>query len=319
MAELRNYNPTLSDKLKWGMQDILMGLGMDAYNSNKFASFGKDVLGLTPVGIPMVKSDMDHAVDAGSPVGVIGAALGLLPAGPIAKRIPTKLEHAALEMMAKPAASVARPAASVVPPGKEIVPKAMPEITSPEEALRQTAAAFGEYTTPAFHGSSSFGRQAALSASGGERAPIAGGYFYSSAEPALAEMYSAGLSTNPALGYTIPQHVTPEIMPLLLNTQDYHVVDGMRKNWTEANGKAITEALALGKPGVTIHNVFDEPGSTRTLGPRTIHITFPEGYNTVRSKFAKFDPAKFNMNDLLAGLAGGGVIAGGVGANGKTE
>ncbi len=83
--ELRAYKPTLGERMKGGMQDLLMGLGADPYTGGRIAGSIKDLLGFTPVGIPMAVSDMGHAMDQGDPLGVGIAALGALPGGPAAR------------------------------------------------------------------------------------------------------------------------------------------------------------------------------------------------------------------------------------------
>lgn len=183
-----------------------------------------------------------------------------------------------------------------------------------EEATRQANAAAGGYTTDAFHGTRGFDASVAdpyanYAVPRGEM-PI-NPDFYSTPSGDLAEMYAAMLDKNPAKGYHADYPA--QIMPLKLNTNDYHVVDGGGKIWSKVNQGAISEARKLNKPGVRIDNIYDEPMTTTVLPePKTIFITLPGGENTVRSKFAKFDPTKFNMNDLLAGLAGAGIVGPGL-------
>lgn len=103
---------------------------------------------------------------------------------------------------------------------------------------------------------------------------------------------NANLADDYALG--------SQIMPLKINTKDYHTYDAKGASWKSANAHAIFEAEQLGKKGVTIKNVIDNNGVDR--GPQTVHITLDP--STVRSRFAKFDPAKFGESGLLksAGL-----------------
>jgi|SRR5882672_1816064 len=149
------------------------------------------------------------------------------------------------------------------------------------------------YTTPAFRGTRQPNRQ--VPQVGGE------GQYFSTQNPDLAGMYA-----GPRTSYTMPQ-----IQPLMLDTRNYLVHDAKGKSWSNpnANMAGINQASREGRPGVTIHNVFDEPGSGTQLGePQTVHITLPGGLHTVRSKFAQFNPARYNERDLLAGIAGGAVL-----------
>lgn len=106
-----------------------------------------------------------------------------------------------------------------------------------------------------------------------------GSEFFSSPNHNLAEDYALG----------------SQVMPLKLNTKDYHVYDAKGGTWQAANAHAIFEAEQLGKKGVTIKNVIDNNGVDR--GPQTVNITLDP--STVRSKFAKFDPAKYGESGLL--------------------
>jgi hypothetical protein len=106
-----------------------------------------------------------------------------------------------------------------------------------------------------------------------------GSELFSTSNPELADDYALG----------------SQIMPLKLNTKDYHVFDAKGSNWQYANKHAIFEAEQLGKKGVVLKNVIDNNGVDR--GPQTVYITLDP--STVRSKFAKFDPAKYGESGLL--------------------
>ena len=161
----------------------------------------------------------------------------------------------------------------------------------------------GGYTEKAFHGT----RGIEYQSKDKTKLPINADEFYSTKNPILAEQYASGLTRNPSDGYKAVEGA--QIMPLWINASDYHKVDGAGRQWTEVNRNAITEARHKDMPGVRIDNVWDEFDTTQRLPePNTIFITLPEGHNTVRSSVAKFDPKKFNINDLLAGLAGAGVV-----------
>ena len=178
-----------------------------------------------------------------------------------------------------------------------------------QEALRQVDRILGGYTQPAFHGTRG------LSKNADGTLPLAGDEFYTSANPVLGEQYASGLMKNPDTGYNAIEGA--QIAPLWLNTDAYHVYDAGGAHWIQANRTAIAQARAAGAPGVRVNNVWDEYGSTKNLpAPQDIFITLPEGFNTVRSTAAQFNPKKFNVNDLLAGLAGFGVVGGaGLGAS----
>lgn len=129
---------------------------------------------------------------------------------------------------------------------------------------------------------------------------------YSTESPLLADMYSSYLSKHP--GFKVPEGSFLEgaqVMPLYINTKNYHYFDAKGKHWTEANGKAIEEARNAGKPGVIVDKVWDEPNSTNALGEaKKIFITFQEGLSTVKSRFAKeFNP---ESKDMLHGIGVGG-------------
>jgi hypothetical protein len=121
---------------------------------------------------------------------------------------------------------------------------------------------------------------------------------YSTSNPMLADMYAGYLDTHP--GIKVPEGAFPEnsqVLPLMINTKDYHYFDAKGQIWQKANKIAIKEAKQAKKKGVIVDNVWDEPNSTTALGkPNKIYITFPEGASTVKSRFAeKFDPNSPNM------------------------
>lgn len=136
------------------------------------------------------------------------------------------------------------------------------------------------------------------------------GNMYSTASPMLADMYANYLVKHP--GYNIPEGTFPsnsQVMPLVINTKDYHYYDAKGAHWTEANHKAINEAKNSGKPGVIVDNVVDEPLGTHTLPPKKVFITFPEGQTTVKSRFAKeFDEHSPDMLHSIAATGIGGSL-----------
>lgn len=170
------------------------------------------------------------------------------------------------------------------------------------EDQRQAARAAGNYTTPAYRG---------ISVYPGEDigTTYKGAAMFSSANPQIADMYTSYLSKHP--GDTPAQHAYRDgatVMPLWLDTSNYHTYDAAGKSWAIANERAIKEAKSAGKLGVTIHNVYDEPNSTKSLSPQTVHITFPEGQTTVKSQnAAMFDPTAKSIAKVLPFVAGGAV------------
>lgn len=124
--------------------------------------------------------------------------------------------------------------------------------------------------------------------------------FYSTSSPDLANRYAGAEE-----GRT--PYDRHEIVPLVLKTKNYHEIDAGGVTWSDKGlhkiNQAIDHAVTNGKDGVIVRNIHDEPsGSSRDLPPKDIFITLKG--STARSWFAKFDPAKMDLNDLLAsGLA----------------
>jgi len=198
-----------------------------------------------------------------------------------------------------------------------------PNLSMNEAARQQRAKDLG-YTTDTVHGTRSLDEPYLYTSTGHpDSSPWpthATSNFYSSNSPKLADMYAWSAWRHPdqfqAKGYGNPNpaqtlagvHVdNSRHIPLKLKTDNYHSFDAAGQSWTAANHIAIAEAKALGKDGVIIKNVWDEPQGSKVLeSPNDVYITFNP--STARSPFAKFDPAKKDMNNLLAGLAGGGLI-----------
>lgn len=139
------------------------------------------------------------------------------------------------------------------------------------------------------------------------------GEMYSTESPLLAEMYAGFIGHTKAprpTGHVDESEFAAgaQVVPLLINPKDYHVVDAGGKSWQVVNQKAIDEARKLKKPGVIVQNVWDEPGSTTYLGaPKTVYITLPSGAHTVKSRFAKdFDPSSPNMLHMIPAIGIGG-------------
>jgi hypothetical protein len=126
--------------------------------------------------------------------------------------------------------------------------------------------------------------------------------FYSTSDPKLAELYAGKWKDISKSGnlYSSDQDLYgngANISPLWLNTKDYHVVDARGQNILNLMQASKDTGLKLGAPGVTVKNTWDEPSFTKTLpNPQDVHITFPQGLGTVKSRFAKeFDPNSTNM------------------------
>jgi|ERR1051326_2403726 hypothetical protein len=143
--------------------------------------------------------------------------------------------------------------------------------------------------------------------------------FYSTNSPELASLY-AGSHPKVAQGY-VPKHSSEfgpyglsggSVVPLKLDVSEYHVVDAGGGTWDASGGSkmraGLLKAQEEGKKGLIVRNIFDEPsGGSRELGtPKDVYLTFDP--KTVRSFFAKFDPANFHLNDLLASGAITGIM-----------
>lgn len=168
------------------------------------------------------------------------------------------------------------------------------------EPQREAARLAGGYTTPAYRGISvSPGKDIGTVFNGDE--------MFSSNNPKLADMYTSYLTKHPGEtpGPNTYQHGATT-MPLWINPTDYHVADAEGAMWRDFNWKAIREAKDQGKKGVVIHNVWDEPVSTKALGtPNTVYITFPEGLSTVKSKNAgQFNTSSKDIAKSIAAAFG---------------
>jgi len=149
---------------------------------------------------------------------------------------------------------------------------------------------------------------------------------YASASTKLADMYSSYLSKHPGAHPTEWSYSEgASAVPLWIDTRAYHQYDGKGKQWQQVNAKAMAEAKNMGKKGVIIDNVWDEPSSTTSLGkPQRIFITFSNGMSTVKSKFAaRFDPKSKDISRVMVpamGVTGAaGAIAFGATSEAKAE
>ncbi len=126
-----------------------------------------------------------------------------------------------------------------------------------------------------------------------QRPDVGGREYYSTESPELAGRYAENFRSG-----------DPNIQPLKIDTSEYLTWDAKGKDWTDVNVPAINQAITDGKKGIVMKNVHDEPGAIPAgEKPKTVYITLDPG--TVRSAFAAFDPSKWGLNDLLAGLVPG--------------
>jgi hypothetical protein len=80
-AEMRAYKPSFSERVGNLFQDALIGLGADPYKAGHIAHGARDVLQLTPAGVPMGIMDFKHDLDEGDHLGAILAAPAMIPGG----------------------------------------------------------------------------------------------------------------------------------------------------------------------------------------------------------------------------------------------
>lgn len=112
-------------------------------------------------------------------------------------------------------------------------------------------------------------------------------HFYSTSEPDKASNF-AGKPMEYDWGTN-----SPHVMPLKINTENYHVVDAKHKNWHDINQSVIDEAKKLNKDGVVVKNVNEGDGTFH----KKIFITFNP--STVRSQFAQFAPENVGKSGLF--------------------
>lgn len=123
------------------------------------------------------------------------------------------------------------------------------------------------------------------------------------------------------LNYKLPSEGST-VYPLMIRADDMPWVDGGRQNFSKVNAAAIEGARQSGAPGVRINDVADNSG--RFNGTSDVMAVFEP--NRLRSRFAAFDPARINENNLLGaadprflGLTAGGGLLGllGMGYSGE--
>jgi hypothetical protein len=210
------------------------------------------------------------------------------PAGSWKAPAPT-LPGAAPQTLAEAVAALKSKLAGQAP---KVIPDDLSKLPDKSPEARASDAARLGYTTPAYKGMS--GEAQRVTDIG--KTPEGGSF--SAADPRLANQYaSEGWSKQ-----------NQTVLPMLLNTQDYMVYNARGATYAGVNSRVIAEAKAQGAKGVVVLNVLDHPtGKTPVpghpdLGPQTVYITLDP--STARSKFARFDPAKSSIADLLAsGLA----------------
>jgi hypothetical protein len=117
------------------------------------------------------------------------------------------------------------------------------------------------------------------------------------------------------LNYKLPSSGST-VYPLMIRADDMPWIDGGRKNFSQVHEMAIGEARNAGAPGVRINDVADNSG--RFNGTSDVMAVFDP--SRIRSRFAAFDPARVNENDMLGfvnprllaalGLGGAAAVAG---------
>lgn len=85
------------------------------------------------------------------------------------------------------------------------------------------------------------------------------------------------------------------VYPLMIRDEGFLPVDAQGANWRNVNQAAVDAAGQANAPGVIIRNVEDNAGAYR--GTSDVYAT-PDP-SRIRSRFAAFDPARVNENDLL--------------------
>jgi hypothetical protein len=103
------------------------------------------------------------------------------------------------------------------------------------------------------------------------------------------------------------------IYPLMVQSDNFYPTDAGGKLWKEVNKNAIDSSKHWGYDGVRIQNVRDNAGAFG--GTSDVYATSNPA--RFRSRFAAFDPARINENDLLGrvnlpmlGLLGAGGLGG---------
>jgi hypothetical protein len=85
--EMRSYSHSLSERLKYGLQDVFMWMGAKPYEAGRLAGSLRDVASLVPpIGIPLAAHDMQRAAERGDITDTAMAALGATPAGKLSGR-----------------------------------------------------------------------------------------------------------------------------------------------------------------------------------------------------------------------------------------
>lgn len=117
-------------------------------------------------------------------------------------------------------------------------------------------------------------------------------------------MYSQ-MKTNPDGGLS-----GPNVAPLRLKLKNPIVIDMFEKErlrWLPEDKRAawLQSKLDMGHDGV----VVKYPHSDKAGEDAAVEYMVPDP-SQVRSKFAKFDPAKKNSANILAGIAGAGLLGG---------
>lgn len=97
------------------------------------------------------------------------------------------------------------------------------------------------------------------------------------------------------LQYKIPTEGST-VYPLMVRSSDFYPAEAGGKNFREVNADAIRSADYWNFPGAKIKNVKDNAGRYKATSD-VYTASKPEVF---RSRFAAFDPARVNENNLLA-------------------
>jgi hypothetical protein len=97
--EVRSYSPSFSERIGSWMQDGLMALGAKSYPAGHIAHGVRDLLGWTPLGVPMAVGDTIHAKSQDDMLGTATAMAGMIPgvrsAGKIVRNVADEAGNAA--------------------------------------------------------------------------------------------------------------------------------------------------------------------------------------------------------------------------------
>jgi hypothetical protein len=107
-AELRNWDLSPSEKIKYHLSDFLSTLGVDRYRANILGDKATTALSLfPPTGIPLAAAEAQHAGDQGDLLGAGIAAFGVLPGAKPAARAAAEVASEAIPAIRRAALGAA--------------------------------------------------------------------------------------------------------------------------------------------------------------------------------------------------------------------